>query len=62
MISNFRKLLKISSVDITESGSQFFDDDFDEDEGEGDVDTGNYIPDCCVTLCHTRFINVLTIM
>ena len=42
MISNFRKLLKISSVDITESGSHFFDEELDGEDYF--VDTGNY--DC----------------
>ena len=51
MISNFRKLLKISSVDVTESGSQFFDD-FEEEEEDGCGNSGNYFHDCCVTLSH----------
>ena len=43
MISNFRKLLKINSVDIAECGSQFFDEDY--------LDAGcNYFHHCYVTL------------
>ena len=43
MISNFRKLLKINSVDIAECGSQFFDEDY--------LDAGcNYFHHCYVAL------------
>ena len=37
MISNFRKLLKGNSVDITECGSQFFYEDY------FDGESGNYL-------------------
>ena len=37
MISNFRKLLKINSVDIAECGSQFFYEDYFEGA------SGNYL-------------------